>query len=150
ISKGGHFICVFKAKTPAAVERAVQHPDAQLGQLVEFDLVAVPATGVVEPRELRHEPVDQPLAAVIEPRRAGSHEVVEMTAITLLEHLAYLVEDLYALVEHGKLDVAAEDVLEGGPGDLGEIAALEQRNALVERPLHRGQQGLGIRCVPAL
>ena len=99
---------------------------------------------VVEAGELHDQPLHEPVTAGVHGGRAVSHEAVRGAAVALRQRATRLVEDLDALVGHGDLDVAAEHGGEVIAVHRGEVTAIEQRHAGVQRPVDAGEHGLAV------
>src|SRR5208282_4246280 len=108
VGEGGHLLRVVEAEFAGGMHGSVEHPDAELRELVELDFVAIEEADVVEAGEFLYETVNKAIAVVVELWRTRAHKVVEVAVVFVRQDFADLVEDGELFIEHGHLDVGLE------------------------------------------
>ena len=144
IGEGGHGVNIFDLKFSGLVQAGVEKPEAELRKFVELDFVAVVDADVVEAREFDDEAVHHALAMIVEARRAGADEIVVAAVVFRGENGASLAPQLHFFVEHGDFDIARENFFHLRAGELREVMAVEDGDALVHGALEAGDLGVGI------
>src|SRR5271156_6260502 len=144
IGEGGHRVNVFQLKFSGIVQAGIDEPESELGQFVELDFVAVVHADVVETREFYDEAVHHAVAMIVEARRTAVDEIVEAAVVFRGKHGAGLAPQLHFFIEHGNFDIARENFFHLRAGELREVVAIEDGDALVHGALEAGEFGGGI------
>ena len=128
----------------------MEHPQAELSQLVELDDVAVMVAVVVEAGELGTEPLEQPVSAGVHGRGTVAHEAMERTLVAVDQGGADGVEDCRPLVEHRQRDGPGEDPVELVGRHRGQERAVEDGHTIGEGTVDAGGHRLGVAPAVAL